>query len=72
VLAALQELGCEVVHETPRHILVCRGAMKMATIPKMMATGTAQHAILAALEFTAPGDLNRYCDAVSRAAAGVN
>jgi hypothetical protein len=51
MVEALKQLGCEVVIERERTIVVCRGAVKLATVPKMMVSGRAQYEILHALGF---------------------
>lgn len=52
VLAALKFLGCTVVSQSQRHIQICRGAVKMATIPKAPVSGMAQGRLISVLDFS--------------------
>jgi len=52
VLAALKVLGCTVVNQSERHIQICRGAVKMVSLPKAPLSGAMQGRILGVLEFS--------------------
>ncbi len=69
VIAALLVLGCEIANETPRHFFVCRGAVKMVTVAKMMTTGPAQYGILGAHDITEGEYVKALAVVLNRAAA---
>lgn len=52
--------------ETERHFFLCRGAVKLATVPKMMVSGRAQYEILDKLDFHEAGDDAKYDQAVQK------
>lgn len=60
-MAALHALGCVTLADRPFTVVVCRGGIKLSTLPKTIATKRVQRRILEQLEI----EEDAYMDALA-------